>query len=164
MGLDSVKDDEPSFSAEASLAGAANKVMMGIFNPASSARIISVHFYAIYVPLSSGILTPQIIHWEARRSNAQSAGTNLSITKRDNSDPNAVALVRSNPTVTDVSLVESRVVQINTFQSPLSYQFPLGISPVRPLVLREEEGFHLLQVGNDTSTYKVGLVWTERGL
>jgi hypothetical protein len=154
-----------TYRVAASLAGAANKVMLAVLNPAGSGKIIRVKRFSIFVPSSSG--TEVVVHWEARMATAFSGGTAATPTKADSADAASAATCLTGATTitpTDPAqpLVEDVVVQINTFQSPDSYRFDLAKSAdEKPVVLRAGEGFYLKQIESNTSTHKVGIVYTE---
>jgi len=154
-----------TYRVQASLAGAANKVMLGVMNPAGSNVVIRITRFSIYIPNSSG--TTVVVSWEARMATALAGGTAQTPTKADSNDAaSAASCVTGATTITPTDpsqpLVETVVVQTNAFQAPDACRFDLARYPEeKPVVLHPGEGFYLKQIESNTSTHKVGIVYTE---
>jgi hypothetical protein len=151
----------PTYVAEAAVAGANNKVMLAMLNPAASGKLVKLWSFWYLVPASSGATV--IIPYELRRISALSAGTAVTPGKFDSADEDSSATIKSNaPTVTDVKLVLTRIHQISAAHKSQGYEIPLQMgSEAKPLLLREGEGVCLKQIANNTSTFRVGILYTE---
>ena len=166
MGERSFKEI-PTYVAEVALAGANNKDMIAIFNPVGSGKVVRVFEAWGVVPSSSGATV--IIPFELRSATAVTTGTVATLKPLDSSNPAASAVVRSAPTgITDhaAPLYWTWVEQINTAQGGtenMSHTLHNGSAEdfTQPLVLREGEGLYLRQVANNTSTFRMGFLWTE---
>jgi len=148
-----------TFSAEGSEAGAANKAMIGAFNPIGSGEIIEVRsFWAEVV----GLLGTTEARWEFRKTTSLTAGTLLTIQPWDSSQPPTASVVRSNPTIADAGLYRSWVdiyTTATTFNRHV-FEFANGAGSVKPITLREGEGFYVKHVSADVITYLIGLLFT----
>lgn len=156
--------EKATYVAETALAGANNKDMISILNPSASGKIVKIREVWAAVPNSSG--TTVIIPFEMRRASAITTGTTVTAGKFDNNDSDSVAVVRTAPTgITDVSLLYTWIEQINSAQGSTNAHSHIVqdayISETRPIVLRETEGLYLKQVANNTSTFRMGILWTE---
>jgi hypothetical protein len=154
-------EERPTYIANANLAGAANKNMLSLLNPAASGKCLKIREFWALVKSSSG--TTVVIGWEVRRLSAHSGGTVLTSVRNDLADPVTVGEARSAPdSVTDVELYRPWVVQINTSQSPFTYMLQFQRDPYeKPLVLRPGQGICFKQIQNNTSTFDVGVRFTE---
>lgn len=160
--------ESATYVAETALAGANNKDMVSIFNPSGSGKILRVYEVWATVPSSSGATV--IIPFEMRLATAITTGTIVTAAKYDSTDPSSVAEVRTAPTgITDHSTTPKMytwVEQINTAQGSTDAHSHvihdgLLVSKQKPLVLREGQGLYLRQIATNTSTFRMGLYWTE---
>ena len=164
---------EPNFKeastyvAEAALAGANNKDMLSLMNPSGSGVVIRVYEVWATVPSSSG--TTVIIPFEIRRATAVTTGTTLTAVPLDTTNPATQAVVRQAPTgISDATpvLLWTWLQQINTAQGStdaMTHEIAnfSGNSRCQPLTLREGEGIYIRQIATNTSTFRMGVLWTE---
>ena len=143
------------------MAGATNKILIGLLNPGGSGKIIRVWATWTLVPASSG--TTVIIPIEHRKISTLSAGTTVTPQTFDSADPASAATVMADgPTVTDVALWYTRIYQINSAQYAQGYFDPSSIAPaMKAITLRENEGLMLKQIANNGSTFRAGMTYTE---
>lgn len=149
---------------------ASNKSMLGLFNGASSGRVLRV--YRVWVlnnqtTAVTGVLT----NWTLRRTSAQSGGTTITPTKHDTTSSNlpAQVLTATGGTVTLTSDTALRAWMWSNDEpsasSGTSDEFeclvPLncvwdstGDSNIEPIVLREGQGISVHHAG----TSAVGIV------
>lgn len=160
--------ERATYIAETALAGANNKDMVSIFNPSGSGKIVRVFEVWAAVPSSSGATV--IIPFEMRLATAITTGTTVTPAKYDSADGTAQAVVRTAPTgITDHTTTPKMytwVEQINTAQGSTdahSHVIHDGslVDRTKPIVLREGEGLYLRQIATNTSTFRMGLYWTE---
>lgn len=163
--LSSTTTERATYSVEAALAGANNKDMLCIFNPSGSGKVLRIYEVWATVPASSGATV--IIPFEMRKTTTLTGGSAATKMKWDSNDANAVADVRSAPTgLTDGGLWYTFVEQINTAQGSTAAHTETvhegeNTSGLKPLVLRPDQGLYLKQIANNTSTFRVGVLWTE---
>jgi hypothetical protein len=156
-----------TYVAEIALAGANNKDMVSIFNPTGSGKIVRIHKAWAVVPSSSGATV--IIPFELRNATGVTTGTIVTAKGLDSNNPAAVAVVRQAPTgITDHSspLFWTWIEQINTAQGGtenMSHALhnSSAVSDTQPVTLRESEGLYLRQIASNTSTFRMGFLWTE---
>lgn len=157
-----------TFVVEVALAGALNKDMISIFNPASSGKIVKLREAWATVPSSSGATV--IIPFEIRHATAITTGTVVNEKSLDTGDANdAVSVVRQAPTgITDhaIPVWWTWVEQINTAQGSTNSHTEIlsdsqSVSELRPLTLREGNGAYLRQIATNTSTFRMGFLFTE---
>lgn len=159
--------ERPTYVAEVALAGANNKDMLSIFNPSGSGKVIRVWEVWGVVPASSG--TTVVIPFEMRSATAITTGTTVTAAKFDQNDATPVGVVRQAPTgITDATVPKfyTWVEQINTAQGSTDAHMhrvteTTAVNRTKPLVLREGEGLYLKQIANNTSTFRMGVLWTE---
>lgn len=158
----------PTYVAEVALAGANNKDMISNFNPVGSGKIIKIYEAWAVVPVSSGATV--IIPFELRSATAITTGSSVNKKPLDSGNPVASAEVRSAPTgITDhasMPIFWTWVEQINTAQGGtenMSHTLhnESANAIVQPVTLRPGEGIYLRQVANNTSTFRMGFLWTE---
>lgn len=154
-----------TYSAEAALAGANDKDMLAIFNPAASGKVISVYEVWATVPSPSG--TTVLVPFEIHKTSALTGGTDVTKQKWDSADAAAVAVVKHTPTgLTDAGVWYTFVEQTNTAQGSTQAQTEtihdgLKTSGLKPIVLREGEGLYLREIAKNTNTFRMGVLWTE---
>jgi hypothetical protein len=160
--------ERATYAAEVAQAGANNRDMISIFNPSGSGKVIRVWEVWGTVPSSSG--TSVIVPFEMRLATAITTGSTVTAGKYDQDDPDPSAVVRQLPTgITDHSTTPKLytwVEQINTAQGSTDAHShvvadPSATSRTKPIVLREGQGLYLRQIVNNTSTFRMGLYWTE---
>jgi len=160
--------ERATYIAEAALAGANSKDMISIFNPSGSGKIVRVFEVWAAVPSSSGATV--IIPFEMRLATAITTGSTVTAAKYDQDDPGAQAVVRSAPTgITDHATTPKMytwVEQINTAQGSTdahSHTVHDGslVDRTKPIILREGQGLYLRQIATNTSTFRMGVYWTE---
>lgn len=164
----SSKSQLKTYVVEVALAGANGKDMISIFNPASSGKIIKLREAWATVPASSGATV--IIPFEIRHATAITTGTIVNEKSLDTGDADsAVAVVRQAPTgITDhaTPVWWTWVEQINTAQGSTNAHTETlsdssSVSEIRPLTLREGHGAYLRQIATNTSTFRMGFLFTE---
>jgi hypothetical protein len=154
-----------TYVVEVALAGANNKDMISIFNPNGSGKILQIREFWGLVPSSSG--TTVIIPFEIRRATEVTTGTTVTINKFDTTDLDSVAIVRQAPTgITDSGLLYTWVEQINTAQGSTDAHTQvvnsgMSVDQIKPLILRPNQGIYIKQIANNTSTFRMGALWTE---
>jgi hypothetical protein len=144
--------------------------MLSIFNPAASGKIIKLREAWATVPTSTGATV--IIPFEIRHATAIASGSTVASKPFDPADADAVAVVRQAPTaITDHAEPKwwTWVQQINTAQGStdsMTHQVSdsLSTSELKPLTLREGNGAYLRQVASNTSTFRMGFIFTEETL
>lgn len=154
-----------TYSVEAALAGANNKDMLCIFNPVGSGKVLRIYEVWATVPSSSGATV--IIPFEMRLTSTLTGGTVVTPKKWDSADDVSAANVRHTPTgLTDGGLWYTWVEQINTAQGSTSAHTEVvhngeTTTPLKPLTLRPGEGLFLKQIATNTSTFRMGALFTE---
>jgi hypothetical protein len=156
-----------TYVAEVALAGANNKDMISIFNPSGSGKVIRVKEAWAVVPSSSGATV--IIPFELRSATAVATGTLATNKKLDSQNAASVAQVRSAPAgITDSAtpLYWTWIEQINTAQGGTENMSQTlhdssSTSETQSVVLRAGEGLYLRQIASNTSTFRMGFLWTE---
>lgn len=151
-----------TYSAEGALAGANNKDMLCIFNPVASGKVLRIYEVWAAVPSSSG--TTVVIPFEMRQTSALTGGTVLTPKKWDTADAASIADVRSAPTgLVDSGLWYTWLEQINTAQGSTKAHWNdiHGGEPLKPITLRPGEGLFLKQIATNTSTFRMGALFTE---
>lgn len=157
-----------TYAAEVALAGANNKDMLSIVNPAGSGKVLKLRKVWGVVPSSSGASV--IISFELRGTTEVTTGTIISAKKMDSVNADAVAVVRSAPTgITDSDapvVYWTWIQQINTAQGGtenMSHTLhnSSAVADIQPITLRPGEGLYLEQKANNTSTFRMGVLWTE---
>ena len=159
--------ERATYAVESALAGANNKSMLSILNPTGSGKVLRVYEVWAVVPSSTGATV--VIPFEMRLATAVTGGNLLTPVKYDSTDPASVAEVRDTPTgITDASpvLLYTWLEQINTAQSSteaMSQSIHDGshVSRTKPIVIRPGEGLYLKQIASNTSTFRMGVYWTE---
>jgi hypothetical protein len=153
---------QPTYTVTAEMSGANGKVLLGLFNPVGSGKIINVWATWMLVPSSSG--TTVIVPIELRKISALSAGTTVTPLAYDSTDAASVATAKADaPTNTDVALWYTRIYQTNTAQHSQGYPDPTSISPsMKPITLNEGEGLVMKEIVNNTNTLRVGMAYTEK--
>lgn len=157
-----------TYVVEVALAGANNKNMISIFNPAASGKIIKLREVWAVVPSSTGATV--IIPFELRHATAITTGTTVTPKPLDSVDPAASAVVRQAPTgITDATDPKwwTWLEQINTAQGStdaMVQQISDGssTSELRSITLHEGEGCYLRQIASNTSTFRMGMFFTEQ--
>lgn len=152
----------PTYVIEAAMAGANNKALIGLLNPAASGKIIKVWAIWVLVPSSSGATV--VIPIELRKISALSAGTSVTPLAYDSTDSASVATAAADaPTNTDVALWYTRIYQVNSAQYSQGYWDPTSFSPqMKPITLNAGSGLLLKQVAGNTSTFRAGMAYTEQ--
>lgn len=157
-----------SYTVETALAGANNKSMISIFNPSGSGKILKLREVWATVPSSSGATV--IIPFELRHATAVTTGTLVTPKPLSPSDAASVAEVRSAPSgITDHAtdpLWWTWLQQINTAQSStdaMTHELHDGRfdSELKPITLEPGNGCYAKQVANNTSTFRMGFLFTE---
>jgi hypothetical protein len=152
-----------TYSVEAALAGAANKVMLGVFNPGGSGKIVKLRRAWALVQGATGV-TVNIV-FELRKTSTLGGGAAVSKVPWDDDDPAANFTALSNPTITDQGLYRSFGVQTNSMSSQPGGQEPWmpvdGGSAVKPITLRPGFGAYLKQITAATPSFTVGFLVTE---
>lgn len=159
--------EAPTYVAEVALAGANNKDMLSLMNPSGSGVVVRVYEVWATVPASSGATV--IIPFEIRRATAVTTGSTLTAVPLDSTNPTAGAVLRQAPTgISDASpaLLWTWVEQINTAQGStdaMTHETAnfSGNARTQPITLREGEGIYLRQIASNTSTFRMGVLWTE---
>lgn len=157
----------PTYVAEAALAGANNKDMLSILNPIGSGKVVKV--WEVWATVTSASGATVIVPFEMRRATAVTAGTIATAGRYDSADPAPSAVVRSAPTsISDgtPALMWTWVEQINTAQgstdsTTAEVSDAGGGAQTRGFTLREGEALYLRQIANNTSTFRMGVLWTE---
>jgi hypothetical protein len=152
---------QPTYVIEASMAGANNKILLGLLNPGGSGKILRVWATWTLVPASSGATV--IIPIEHRKISALSVGTDVTPLAYDDNDAVSVGVAKANaPTITDVALWYTRIYQINSALYAQGYPDPTSVSPAtKAITLNAGDGLALKQVASNTSTFSVGMIYTE---
>ncbi|MGD0201343.1 MAG: hypothetical protein ABSD27_11395 [Bryobacteraceae bacterium] len=88
--------------AATGVAFASGKLMLAIFNPAASGKVVKVWRVWI-INNQTAAVTGVLIWFELRRSTAQSSGTALTPIKHDSNNPALNATVATGATVTDMA-------------------------------------------------------------
>lgn len=154
-----------TYSAEAALAGANNKNMLCILNPSGSGKVLRIYEVWATVPASSGATV--IVPFEIRKTSTLTGGTDVTKQKWDSDDAAAAAAVKHTPTgLTDQGIWYTFVEQTNTAQGSTAAHTEMvhdgeNTSGLKPIMLRPGEGLYLKQIANNTSTFRMGVLWTE---
>lgn len=151
-----------TYAAEAAIAdGAKDKILLGLLNPAASGKTYKVWAFWVLVPAASG--SPVIIPVELRSITTLTAGTDVTPFAFDETDAASGATVKADaPTVTDVALILTRIFQVNSAQYSQGYEVPLKLGDsAKPLMLAAGKGVCLKMVASNTSTFRVGVLWTQ---
>ena len=156
-----------TYCVEVAQAVAHNRDMISIFNPGGSGKVIKVLKAWAVVPSSSGATV--VIPFELRRATAVGAGTVQVETPLDSINAAAAAVVRVLPTsITDATqaVFWTWIEQINTAQGGTENMSHTlhdagGAALRQPLTLRPSEGLYLRQIASNTSTFRMGFLWTE---
>jgi hypothetical protein len=159
--------EAPTYVTEVALAGANNKDMLSMMNPSGSGVVIRVYEVWATVPSSSGATV--IVPFEIRRATAVTTGSTLTAVPLDTTNASAQAVIRQAPTgISDASaaLFWTFVEQINTAQASTDAMTHStgdlsGNAQAQPITLREGEGIYLRQIASNTSTFRMGVLWTE---
>lgn len=156
-----------TYVVEVALAGALNKDMISIFNPASSGKITKLREAWSIVPISSGATV--IVPFEVRHATAITTGATVASKALDTTDAAASSVVRQAPTgITDAAapLWWTYLEQTNTAQGSTDAMVQqlhdgLVISELKPITLHEGDGCYLRQIAGNTSTFRMGFLFTE---
>jgi hypothetical protein len=160
----------PTFVSEVALAGANNKDMISILNPAGSGKKYKIRKVWAVVTNSSGATV--IIPFELRHATAVTGGGALLTPKPLDTTagaPASVAEVRGAPTgITDAAapLWWTWIEQINTAQGGtenMSHTMhnSSAVADAEPVTLAEGNALYVKQIASNTSTFRMGFLWTE---
>jgi hypothetical protein len=153
--------EKPTYSAEAALTGANNKDMFCIMNPSGSGKVFRV--CEVWAVVSSLNGSNYFIPFEIRKTTTLTGGTSVTPMKWDSNDASSAANFRHTPTgLTDAGIWSTFVKEIDKEVSSISNI--RGFKPtswVKPLILYPNEGLYLKQISNNSSTFRVGALWTE---
>lgn len=143
----------------ATITGAANTVLLSLFNPSSGG--VTVRVRRIIVLMTAPQLARGGVLFEIRRCTAHSGGTLLTATRYLTSDPLANCGPRQLPTsVSDQALHHSELLQSTDERLVCDILGQTG-GENEPLILQGGQGVYIKEITSDTSSYRLSISWTE---